>query len=102
MQFPRKHTGLNLLLFVILAGGLLREKQRGFPATGISLLLPCSLIYLGHKDSFPALVLYCPLSLSKSTIKVCQLFRYFAFSFSHLPSSSYSTRDCQIGGSEKK
>lgn len=43
------------------------EKQRRFPASCISLLLPCSLIYLGHKDSFPALALCCPLSLSKST-----------------------------------
>lgn len=46
---------------------LLREKQRGFPVSCTSLLLPRLLIFLGHKDSFPALALGCPLSPSKST-----------------------------------
>lgn len=69
MQYSLEHSGLNLLLFISLPGSLLREKQRGFPASRISLLFPCSFIYLGHKDSFPALALCFPLLQSKSTKK---------------------------------
>lgn len=78
MQYSLEGSGLNLLLFISLAGSLLREKQRGFPASCISLALPCSLIYLGHKDSFPALALCCPLAPSKST-KRSIVFPYFLF-----------------------
>lgn len=67
MQYSPEHSGLNLLLLIRLAGSLLRKKQRGFTASCISFLLPCSLVYHGHKGSFPALALCCPLSLSKST-----------------------------------
>lgn len=66
MQYSLEYSVLNMLSFISLAGSLLREKQGGFPASCVS-LLPCSLICLDHKDSFPALALCCPLSQSKST-----------------------------------
>lgn len=43
-----------------------RNKEASLPLA-LALPLPCSLIYLGHKDSFPALALCCPLAPSKST-----------------------------------